>query len=145
MDLTTLQRSAAQGWNTLYNDNILTHVLMPWGFAITLSFRKKSSGDTLRSLLVNREAPVRPEIRSMDGSYTCLHIRHGNTPIKIESTSTHGEQIILVTPEGYYTSDELLKRQTRRDLPRRHAYQAVHQLSTQGLSFADPDRALHVF
>ena len=108
MDLTTLQRSAAQGWNTLYNDNILTHVLMPWGFAITLSFRKKSSGDTLRSLLVNREAPVRPEIRSMDGSYTCLHIRHGNTPIKIESSSTHGEQIILVTPEGYYTSDELL-------------------------------------
>ena len=56
MDLTTTQRSACQGWNTLYNDNILTHVLMPWGFAVTLSFRKKSSGDTLRSLLAEGRA-----------------------------------------------------------------------------------------
>ena len=108
MNLTELQQSANAGWNTFYNDDILSHVLLPWGFSINLSFRKKSSGDVLRSLLINRESPVRPEVRSADGSYTCLHIRHGNTPIKIESASKDGEQLILVTPEGYYTSDEQL-------------------------------------
>ena len=108
MELTTIQRSANSGWNTWYNDNILAHVLLPWGFSIHLSFRKRSSGDTLRSLLVSREAPVRVDARSVDGSYTCLHIRHGNVPIKIESAVKDGEQIILVTPEGYYTSDEQL-------------------------------------
>ena len=108
MNLTELQQSANAGWNTFYNDDILSHVLLPWGFSINLSFRKKSSGDVLRSLLINRESPVRPEVRSADGSYTCLHIRHGNTPIKVESASKDGEQLILVTPEGYYTSDEQL-------------------------------------
>lgn len=108
MNLTELQQSANAGWNTFYNDDILSHVLLPWGFSISLSFRKKSSGDVLRSLLVHRESPVRPDVRSANGSYTCLHIRHGNTPIKVESAVKDGEQIILVTPEGYYTSDEQL-------------------------------------
>ena len=108
MDLTTLQQTANAGWNTFYNDDILSHVLLPWGFAIRLSFRKKSNGDTLRSLLINRESPVRADVRSIDGAYTCLHIRHGNTPIKVESAAKDGEQFILVTPEGYYTSDEQL-------------------------------------
>lgn len=108
MNLTNFQISANSGWNTYYNDNILAHVLLPWGFAINLSFRKKSSGDVLRSLLINRESPVRADVRSVDGSYTCLHIRHGNVPIKVESAVKDDEQIILVTPEGYYTSDEQL-------------------------------------
>ena len=108
MNFMDLQRSANRGWNTWYNENILAHVLLPWGFSINLSFRKKSNGDMLRSLLINREAPVRPDVRSVDGSYTCLHIRHGNVPIKIESATKDDEEVILVTPEGYYTSDEQL-------------------------------------
>jgi len=108
MDLISLQTTSNTGWNTWYNENILSHVLLPYGFAINISFRKKSGGDILRSLLINRESPVQPDVRSIDGSYTCLHIRHGNVPIKVESTQTNGEQIILVTPEGYYSSDEQL-------------------------------------
>ncbi|MBQ2988729.1 MAG: hypothetical protein IJD59_06480 [Clostridia bacterium] len=108
MNLIDLQKSANNGWNTWYNENILAHVLLPWGFAIHLSFRKKSNGDTLRSLLINRDSPVRPDVRSVDGSYTCLRIRHGNVPIKIESAAKDGEQILIVTPDGYYSDDELL-------------------------------------
>ena len=108
MNMTEFQQSACVGWNTWYNDNILSHVLLPYGFAINLNFRKRSNGDVLRSLLINRDSPVRVDIRSVDGSYTCLHIRHGNVPIKVESAVKDGEQIILVTPEGYYTSDEQL-------------------------------------
>ena len=108
MNLIDLQKSSSNGWNTWYNENILSHVLLPWGFSINISFRKKSSGDMLRSLLINRESPVRTDVRSVDGSYTCLRIRHGNVPIKIESATKNGEQIIIVTPDGYYTSDEQL-------------------------------------
>ncbi|MBQ3489786.1 MAG: hypothetical protein IJA86_04275 [Clostridia bacterium] len=108
MHLTNFQQSANHGWNTWYNDHILSHVLLPYGFSINLSFRKISNGDTLRSLVINRDSTVRADFRSIDGSYTCLHIRHGNVPIKVESACKDGEQLILVTPEGYYTSDEQL-------------------------------------
>ncbi|MBR7160816.1 MAG: hypothetical protein IKD07_00235, partial [Clostridia bacterium] len=108
MNLTDLQKSANSGWSTWYNENVLAHVFLPWGFSINLSFRKKSNGDTLRSMLISREAPVRPDVRSVDGSYTCLHIRHGNVPIKIESAAKDDGQLILVTPEGYYSADEQL-------------------------------------
>lgn len=108
MNFTDLQKSANSGWNTWYNENILAHVFLPWGFSVNLSFRKKSSGDMLGSMLINRESPVRVDVRSIDGSYTCLHIRHGNVPIKIESAAKDDDQIILVTPEGYYSADEQL-------------------------------------
>lgn len=108
MNLKELQNAANSGWNTWYNENILAHVLLPWGFAIQINFRKRSNGDTIRSLLIGRESPVRPDVRSIDGSYTCLHIRHGNVPIKIESATKDHEQVLLVTPDGYYTSDEQL-------------------------------------
>lgn len=58
--------------------------------------------------LISRDPDVRADIRSFDGSYTCLHIRHGNTPLKVESAVKDGEQILMITPEGYYTSDEQL-------------------------------------
>ena len=108
MNLTELQQCACDGWNTWYNENILSHVLLPYGFSINLSFRRKTTGDTLRHLLINRDSPVRADARSIDGSYTCLHIRHGNVPLKVESAVKNGEQIIIVTPEGYYTSEEQL-------------------------------------
>ena len=87
----------------------ITKIFFPtYGFSINLSFRRKTTGDTLRHLLINRDSPVRADARSIDGSYTCLHIRHGNVPLKVESAVKDGEQIIIVTPEGYYTSEEQL-------------------------------------
>ncbi|MBQ8497910.1 MAG: hypothetical protein IJ489_10730 [Clostridia bacterium] len=105
MNLTGLTR-----WNTWYTEGMLTHVLLPWGFAINLSFRKKSSGDILKNPLINRDPPMaaRADIRSFDGSYTCLKLRHGTTPIKVESAVRDGEQVLLITPDGYYISDEQL-------------------------------------
>lgn len=110
MNLMDMQNKSRVGWNTWYNESVLTHVLLPWGFAINLNFRKISSGDALRLPLINRDPPmpVKADVRSFDGTYTCLHLRHGTTPIKVESAVKDGEQMIMVTPEGYYTSDEQL-------------------------------------
>ena len=97
-------------WNTWYNENMLTHVLLPWGLAIELNFRKRSNGDLLKNAMINRDAPqqIKVDVRSFDGAYTCLHLRHGTTPLRVESTAQDGEQVILITPDGYYTSDERL-------------------------------------
>ena len=110
MNLAELQKNTLVGWNTWYTEGMLTHVLLPYGFAITLSFRKKSTGDILKTPLINRDPPMaaRADIRSFDGSYTCLRLRHGTTPLKVESAVYEGEQILLITPDGYYTSDEQL-------------------------------------
>ena len=110
MNLAELQKNTLVGWNTWYTEGMLTHVLLPYGFAITLSFRKKSNGDILKTPLINRDPPMaaRADIRSFDGSYTCLRLRHGTTPLKVESAVYEGEQILLITPDGYYTSDEQL-------------------------------------
>lgn len=108
MNLTELQKETLKGWNTWYNEDMLTHVLLPWGFAINLNFRKKSSGDVFRMKWIDRDPSVKVDIRSFDGSYTCLHLRHGTTPIKVESAVKNGEQVLLITPEGYYTEDEQL-------------------------------------
>ncbi|MBQ8861129.1 MAG: hypothetical protein IJ021_00130 [Clostridia bacterium] len=108
MNLTDLKKQSLAGWNTWYSESVLTHVLLPWGFAINLNFRKISSGDILHALLVRREPEVRADVRSFGGAYTCLHVRHGNVPLKVESAVRGGEQFIMVTPDGYYTSDEQL-------------------------------------
>ena len=108
MNLTDLKKQSLAGWNTWYSESVLTHVLLPWGFAINLNFRKISSGDILHASLVRREPEVRADVRSFGGSYTCLHVRHGNVPLKVESAVCGGEQFIMVTPDGYYTSDEQL-------------------------------------
>ena len=106
MTLSELQKQTLTGWNTWYSEDILSHVLLPWGFAIHLHFRKKSNGDVFHMKLIDRDPAVKVDIRSFDGTYTCLHLRHGTTPIKVESAVKDGEQVILITPEGYYTSDE---------------------------------------
>lgn len=107
---TELQHRACAGWNTWYNESLLTHVLLPWGLAIELHFRKPSTGDMLSNVLINRDPPqqMKVDVRSFDGSYTCLHLRHGTTPIRVESAARDGQQVLLITPEGYYTTDEQL-------------------------------------
>jgi hypothetical protein len=104
------EQQVLAGWNTWYNESLLNHVLLPWGLTIELNFRKKSSGDLLKNTMINRDPPqqLKVDVRSLDGAYTCLHLRHGTTPIKVESAVKDGEQVILITPHGYYTSDEQL-------------------------------------
>jgi hypothetical protein len=108
MNFEELKKSSLSGWNTWYSESVLTHVLLPWGFAINLNFRKISNGDILRLPLIRREPEVRADVRSFGADYTCLHIRHGNVPLKVESAVRDGEQFIVVTPDDFYTSDEQL-------------------------------------
>ena len=105
MNLSELQKQILQGWNTWYNESVATHVLLPYGFAISLSFRKASNGATLRNPLITGEGTVRPDLRSWDGSYTCLLINHEKMQFKVESAARNGQQYILVTPLAFHMSE----------------------------------------
>ncbi|MBO5198777.1 MAG: hypothetical protein J6B85_09720 [Lachnospiraceae bacterium] len=108
MTLADMQKQAIHGWNTWYSESVLTHVLLPYGFAVNLSLRRAGNGAVLRAPLITREPNVRVDVRSWDGSYTCLHINHDNVRMKVESASKDGQQVILVTPEGCYNTMEQL-------------------------------------
>ena len=108
MELKEYEKKAASGWNTWYTESVFSHVLLPWCFAVNVAFHKISSGERLGAPFIRREPEVRADVRSFDGAYTCIKVRHGNVPLKVESAVRGGEQIIMVTPDGYYTSDELL-------------------------------------
>lgn len=105
MNLSELQQHAMKGWNTWYNESVTTHVLLPYGFAIHLSFRKASNGSMLRNPLITGERQVRPDVRSWDGSYTCLFVEYERMRFKVESATRDGQQYILVTPLAFNMSD----------------------------------------
>lgn len=108
MNLTVLQQQTLQGWNTWYNESVTTHVLLPYGFAINLSFRKASNGAILRNPLITGEKQVRPDVRSWDGSYTCLFVNHEKMQFKVESAVKGSQQYILVTPTAFNMSESEL-------------------------------------
>lgn len=97
MDYNQLKKDTAKGWNTWNSSNVLSHVLLPYGFAINLCIKDFSSTEILREAKIGAEA-VRPGIRSYDGQYTELSLSYMETELYIQSTVVNGEQYILVTP-----------------------------------------------
>ena len=87
MNLADLQKESVRGWNAWYNESVTTHVLLPYGFAINLSFRKASNGAVLRNPLITGEKTVRAVVRSWDGSYTSLLIIFERMQFKVESAA----------------------------------------------------------
>src|ERR1051325_7213731 len=75
-----VQRQLAAGWNTWNTNSMLSHVLLPEGFALNLGIRKVSRNSEmyLRETLIgrpNEEAErVYPGPHAYDGSYTELII-----------------------------------------------------------------------
>src|ERR1035437_9519917 len=78
-----LQKKLTVGWNTWNNGSVLTHVLLPEGFAVKLMVKTGQSGDTLQEALIGREdfaskEHVVPGLRTYDGSYTDLELTWRN-------------------------------------------------------------------
>ena len=75
-----LQQRLSKGWNTWYNNSLLSWVLLPQGFSINLCLDNYEDGDYLReaykaSLTQHHPETVVPGLRSDDGSYTSLRVR----------------------------------------------------------------------
>jgi hypothetical protein len=97
-----LKETMLRGFNTWYNNNVLSHVLLPGGIALNLGFKFYNTGQVLRESLIGRFGErveeIHPGPRSYDGTYTELTLRCADHEILVQSAVREGSQYILVTP-----------------------------------------------
>jgi putative isomerase len=97
-----IDKKLLSGWNTYNTRSVLSHVLMPEGFAINLGLKSYSSGTILKEALIGRfgeeDEKIHPGCRSYDGTYTQLNLKYYDTETIVESSAVDGEQYLLITP-----------------------------------------------
>lgn len=98
----TLKENLAKGWNTWNTRSVLSHVLLPEGFAINIGIKEYSEGAYLKEALIERlergAETVIPSSHAYDGSYTCLKVAWKGIELKVESAHINEDLVILVTP-----------------------------------------------
>ena len=94
MNFEELKRSTQRGFNTWYNNSVLTHALLPQGIGISLGFKYFNSGRVIREALIGRfgenEEKIHPGPRSYDGAYTELSVSYGDHVTRVETTVMDG-------------------------------------------------------
>lgn len=107
-----LKNRLAKGWNTWNTHSVLSYVLLPEGFSITLELYDKTTHETLREVLIGRDGngaeKVKPGFHSYDGSFSELEVEWKNHTIKVQ-TIAEGKGIgIIITPAEKIQDMELL-------------------------------------
>jgi hypothetical protein len=99
-----LQQRLATGWHTYNHQNILSHVLMPEGLAVTVGFKAHNIvaygflGDSYVSAKVDRPEKITPISYSADGSYRSLLVEWQGMKWSVQSSADGSDLNILVTP-----------------------------------------------
>lgn len=96
-----LQAKLGSGWNTWYNNSILSQVHLPEGFSINLCL--SHNDQFIRELFkaskaAGREEQVTLGLRADDGSFTSLKIKYKGEEIEVQSATDGNDVVILVTP-----------------------------------------------
>jgi len=101
MSITQLKEEMFKGFNTYYNNNVLTHVCMPECFAVSLGFKfyngAYGKGMLLTEAMIGHDN-IHPGARSYDGTYTELKLYSHGHEIFIQSAVIDGDQFLLITP-----------------------------------------------
>ena len=96
-----LKKGFIKGWQTWNVDSVLSHVLMPEGFALNVCVREYASGSYLKEALIGRfekdAERVYPGPHAYDGSYTALRVVWRGIDFSVETASDKDELVILVT------------------------------------------------
>jgi hypothetical protein len=108
-----LKRSLARGWNTWNNRSVLSHVLLPYGFAVNICLREYASNGYLKEALVGRDDVPEGGQRmsgsveriylgahAYDGSYTELRIEWRGVDVSVQSAAEDDELFIVITPHA---------------------------------------------
>ena len=107
-----MQKRLAQGWNTWNTRSVLSHVLLPEGFAINLGVREYVGRKYLKEALIGRKGQrdetVRPGPHAYDGSYTELEISLQGLNLLVQSATEGENLVILVTPRTFHKKPALL-------------------------------------
>jgi hypothetical protein len=102
-----LQDYLIYGWNTWNNSSLLSHVLLPEGLELKISFRVNYrygypyylNESYIASPLHNFPAKITPIAHTYDGAYTELRIKWQGMTALVQSASHHDDLLILITPE----------------------------------------------
>ena len=99
--LEQLKKEMFQGFNTYYNNSVLTHLLMPECFALSLGFKfyngTYGKGMLLTEAMIGHD-DIHPGMRSYDGTYTELTLYSHDHEIFIQSAVVEDNQYLLITP-----------------------------------------------
>lgn len=91
-----------QGWNTWNVRSVLSHVLLPEGFAISLGLKTYDQGRCLREALIGRQGndveQIVPGPHAYDGSYTSLELEWHEMKIRVETAHQDGHWYARVIP-----------------------------------------------
>jgi len=112
-ELSELKASLSTGWNTWDTHSVLTHVLLPEGFALDLKLQDHESGEILEDALVGRGTygsmeHVTPGPHAYDGSYTELEVEWQNIHVRVQSASENNNLYLLITPIQAVEKDSLV-------------------------------------
>lgn len=107
-----LKSSLARGWNTWDTRSVLSHVLLPEGFAIQLEVKEGISGETLKEALIgrleNNVEQVIPGMHAYDGSYTELNLIWKSINIEVKSATVDDEFYLLIDPIELSSNDTII-------------------------------------
>ncbi len=112
-ELTALKTQLTRGWNTWDTRSVLTHVLLPEGFALDLKLKDAQTGDTLEDALIGRgtygsKEHVTPGPHAYDGSYTELEVEWRNIHVWVQSATLNNELYLLISPIEAAEDDSLV-------------------------------------
>ncbi len=97
-----LQENLAQGWNTWNTRSVLSHVLLPEGFALNLGLREYVGRRILREALIGRRGPeaehIHPGQHAYDGSYSELNLKWMGNELLVQSARDGDDLVLLVMP-----------------------------------------------
>lgn len=107
-----LQTKLAKGWNTWNTRSVMSHVLLPEGFALDLKL-KDQSGKVLEETLIGRDhydskERVTAGPHAYDGSYTEIEVEWHNIQLRVQSATLNNELYVLVTPLQTAAGDSLI-------------------------------------
>ncbi|HZG76179.1 MAG TPA: hypothetical protein VEZ72_10015, partial [Paenibacillus sp.] len=84
-----MQQRLASGWNTWNTASVLSHVLLPDGFAVNVGFKTYREPHTLKEALIGRhgahEEVVTPGPRTYDGGYAELRLAWRGLDVTVRS------------------------------------------------------------
>jgi putative isomerase len=108
-----LKTQLARGWNTWDTRSVLTHVLLPEGFAIDLKLKEGKSGDILEDALIGRgtygsKEHITPGPHAYDGSYTELELEWRKIHIRVQSATQNNELYLLISSIEATQADSLI-------------------------------------
>ena len=103
----------AKGWNTWDTRSVLSHVLLPAGFSISLQLVSHQTGDILNEALPGRsddgkKERVIPGPHAWDGSYTELVVEWQSISIRVQTAAEGNELFLLVSPSRQSPGDGLV-------------------------------------